>query len=89
MAHLVEILALLTEDWVEAQKILELSAVSLVVLKLAAQGLVLLQGVHDLFHHVTLGLFSLQELRIAPDVLFAVTCGSQRLTAGQRTRDAM
>lgn len=72
VAHLVEVLALASEYGVKAQEILKLPTVCLVVVKLAAQGLVLLQSVHDFLHHVTLGFFPLQELRITPDVLFSI-----------------
>lgn len=72
LTHLVQVLPFFAEDRVEAEEVLELPAVSLVVVKLAAQGFVLLQSVHDLLHHVPLGFFPLQELGVASNVLLAV-----------------
>lgn len=71
--YLVKILPLFAEHRMEAEEALELLAISLVVVKLAAQGFVLLQGVHDFLHHVPLRFFPLQEFGVTPDVLLAVT----------------
>lgn len=67
--HFMEVFTLATEDWVKAQKILKLPSISLMVVKLNAQRLVLLQCVHNLLHQVAFGFRILQELQIPPNIL--------------------